>query len=125
MDNKAFQAAYTESRNGANGFYRHSLVRYFVYSDGVKECAEAGCYWLLDVIGTEIAPRIRQGINGDHGGWVVVTVKNSKAKIALEIEEGKPVFTKNISHTDMSDGKYEFEIGFDGAVVALSLITEH
>ena len=129
MDNKAFHVAYNESRNGANGFFRHSLVRFFAYSDGVKECAEAGCYWLLDIIATEFAPAIAKATYGEHHGYVVVTVSPAKsgadAEISLEFEEGKPVYTRKVNYTDMPVGKYEFEIGYDGTTVLFSLISEH
>lgn len=129
MDTQKFLNAYGESRNGANGFFRHSLVRFFAYSDGVKECAEAGCYWLLDIIATEFAPAIAKATYGEHHGYVVVTVSQAKsganAEISLEFEEGKPVYTRKVNYTDMPEGKYEFEIGYDGTNVLFTLISEH
>jgi hypothetical protein len=38
---------------GTEHYYRHSLVRSVVYTDGVKAMAEqAGAYWLIDAIAT-------------------------------------------------------------------------
>ena len=37
MNTQAFLAAYRESRNGANHFVRHPLVRSFIYSNGITK----------------------------------------------------------------------------------------
>lgn len=37
MDIEKFKLAYDESRNGANKFIRHPLVRLVAISDGLKE----------------------------------------------------------------------------------------
>jgi hypothetical protein len=126
MNEKAFRQAYELGRNGANQFFRHSLVRFFAYSDGVQEVAEAGCYWLLDIVATEIAPKIARGTyDGQHHGWVVVISKDKKAWISLEFEEGESVYTREVNYTDLPAGKFEFEIGYDGTNVLFSLISEH
>ena len=40
-----------DSFTGTTQWYRHSLFRSFLYTDGVKYLAEnAGAYWLLDLI---------------------------------------------------------------------------
>ena len=39
------------TNNGSENFYRHSLAKSFIYTDGVKEMAEkCQSYWLIDLI---------------------------------------------------------------------------
>ena len=68
-------------------FVRHPLVRSFLFSDGMQECAEAGCYWLLDVLATEIQAnsfKQKQSILC----IVQVVVKDQKCKITGEFFDG-------------------------------------
>lgn len=123
MDTDRFTAAYNESRNGANCFYRHPLVRRFQYSDGVQECAEAGCYWLLDILATELPGVMRR--HQESHGYIVVRVADGKATIAFEATEGRPLWTKAIPHTDMPAGDWTFEVSDEGHRFALILISEH
>jgi hypothetical protein len=123
MDDAAFKAAYSESRNGADYFVRHPLVRRFQYSNGVKECADAGCHWLLDIVATEIAQGMREF--GEPHGYVVVKVSKSKALITFEVEEGKPLIQRRVSWTDMPEGTWTFEIADELERTAFILTTEH
>lgn len=124
MDEAKFKAAYNESRNGANYFVRHPLVRSFQYSDGVQECAEAGCYWLLDIIATECPKPLRRSEAGVS--TVYVRVKDSKAKLSLEIGGQRPVlWDREITWTDMPEGEWQFELVDEGERFAFILITEH
>jgi hypothetical protein len=124
MNTEAFKKAYSESRNGANFFVRHPLVRIFHYSDGVQECAEAGMYWLLDVVATECLRPLREG--GEPCSILAVTVINGKAHMALSTEDDAPaIWQKDIEWTDMPDGTWTFELVDEGERFALILITEH
>lgn len=107
-----FKAAYNASRNGTDGFHFNPLYPRFRYSDGVRECAEAGCYWLLDILGTELAQHI-----SDRDGVfciVAVTVSNGKAQIKGELEDDDPEpFIREIEWTDMPEGKWTFYVDSD------------
>ncbi len=54
MNTTDFKRIYAESRNGVDQFYFHPFARSFAYSDGVKDLADTGCHWLLDILATEL-----------------------------------------------------------------------
>ena len=124
MNTQEFTAAYSEPRNGANRFIRHPLARRFIYSDGVQQCAEVGCYWLLDIVATEC---VRLTIQADVMGILHVVVKKSKAVLKLSFsDEAPPTWTKKIAHTDMPDGNWMFYLNsYDGETVSMILPTEY
>lgn len=110
MDVEAFKSAYNAGRNGANEYFRHPLVPSFLYTDGVKDCAEAGCYWLLDILATELKVPV--------GEMAVVTVrvKGSTANIRAELydDQNPPALSKQVPFTDMPEGVWFFYINNDG-----------
>ncbi len=124
MNTEAFTQAYNQSRNGANFFVRHPLARSFQFSDGVQECAEAGCYWLLDIAATEIPAVLRR--HQEPMGILYVRVSDDQAKLSLELEDDVPsAWAKTIPWTDLPEGEWVFEIVDEGERVAMILITEH
>lgn len=126
MDTEKFLAAYNASRNGCNERYRHPLVRRFVYSDGVKDCAEAGCYWLLDIIATEVMDIFKkQTVSMGFIGFVRVDVADSKATIFLDRDENEQVWSRAVDYTDMPDGRYTFMITDEGDHCFLILMSEY
>lgn len=114
MNTKQFIDAYNESRNGTDAFHFNPLYRKFLYSDGVRECAEAGCYWLLDILGTELPGAFAKRPDA-FLCIVTVTVKNESAKIVGEFDDDdeKP-YRKSINYTDMPDGEWIFYVSDDG-----------
>ena len=124
MDKQEFIRAYNESRNGANHFFFNPMYRQFSYSDGVKECAEAGCYWLLDIIGTECPAVMRKA--DEPYCLVTVTVANEKADIILTHDNDAPaLWSRRLDWTDMPEGTWEFELVDEGHRFAFILISEH
>lgn len=124
MDTAKFIAAYSQPRNGANHFVQHGLVRIFQYSDGVKECADAGCHWLLDIVATECIRSLR--IHAAGRSLVEVKVKGGVADLALTVADNKPpIWTRHIGGTDMPAGKWVFELVDEGYRFAMSLVSEH
>lgn len=108
MDETAFKAAYNESRNGADQFFRNPLYRNFLYSDGVRDCAEAGCYWLLDILGTELPLEFKKRPEALMC-VVYVKVDNGKAKVVGEWRDDDPnPWCKSIDYTDMPTGVWNF-----------------
>lgn len=116
MDEVKFKAAYNECRNGADKFYRHPLARNFAYSNGVQECAEAGCYWLLDILGTELPSVFRANEHISNMASVHVVVRNSAAHIRAEFEDDHVAWRKEVDITDLPDGDYVFLVAdeFEG-----------
>lgn len=114
MDDAKFIAAYKESRNGTNDYHFNPLYRNFLYSDGVRECAEAGCYWLLDVLGTELTRKMFAD-KASYMCIVNVVVANQRATITGEFVEGdlKP-YKREIEFTDLPEGDWVFYVSDDG-----------
>lgn len=125
MNTEAFIKAYKESRNGASFFVRHPLVRSFIFSDGMKECAEAGCYWLLDVLATEI-----QGGYFKNRGSIFCAiraeVKNQKCEITGEFFDHDPYpYKKQIVYADLPDGVWNFYLSYEDDKVICYLPSEY
>lgn len=124
MDTSTFMNAYHESRNGANHFVRHWANRNFQFSDGVEQCAEAGCMWLIDIIATECANKLRA--SGEVMGIIYIDVADSKALIEMSIQDDAPMaFSRHIDFTDMPDGKWTFYLVDEMARFALILPSEY
>ena len=123
MDADKFTCAYKESRNGTDGFTR-SFVRSFLLSDGVKECADAGCHWLTDIAATELPKALRK--TAESLGCLLVTVKNKKAKLILTGSGDVKLWAKDVSYTDMPEGGWMFYVADDGdGTVKMILPTEY
>lgn len=126
MDTDKFINAYRAGRNGTDKFYRHALVRRFVYSDGVRECADAGCHWLVDVLATELPAQFDR--HGKGSMCIVhVAVANATAEIAGEFEDNDPdPWRKHVPYTDLPTGTWDFFVVDDGsAVLSCILPTEY
>lgn len=125
MNTEKFKAAYGESRNGANQMYFSKMLPGMVYSDGVKDCAEAGIYWLLDIMATEC---VRPVLDSNRPlGILYVRVTKGATAITLELQDDvPPVWTRNIASTNLPDGKWIFYLGNDGdGKVTVILPTEY
>lgn len=124
MNTEQFIQAYNASRNGTDNFHFNPLYRTFIYSDGVKECAEAGCYWLLDILGTELPGFIRERTAGMC--VVVVTVKDGKAQIVAEAYDGDPTpYKRSVDFTDMPEGEWMFYVSDEGGRFPCILPSEY
>ena len=127
MKTEDFIRAYEESRNGANQFYRHPLVRNFAYSDGVQECAEAGCYWLIDIAATEVPAVMRK--EAETLATLIVTVTDGTAAIRLTGSGDRVLpWSKTIYVTDLPNGEWVFLIADEGGgptPFRMILITEY
>lgn len=123
MNIELFQQTYNKSRNGANEFFRHPLARRVIYSDGVHDCAEAGIYWLVDIAATELP---RHLYADGTLGVLRVSVKHSKAHMALETDDDTPpVWKKVVTYTDLPDGVWTFFLTNDGKQVTMILPSEY
>lgn len=124
MDKAAFIKAFGQSRNGANEFYFHRLAKSFHYSDGVRDCARAGCYWLLDIAAIEFPAAMRK--HEELHAILEVHVKADKTcELKLTVANDKPIWSRTIDYTDMPVGYWYFELGDETERVAMILLTEH
>lgn len=121
MNVEAFTNAYNESRNGANHFYKNPLYPKFLYSDGVQQLAEAGCYWLIDILGTELPIEFYKRVDADTC-IVKITAKNGKAVLVGEFQDNDPTaWRKFIETTDLPNGEWKLFV-FDGSSEILTCI---
>lgn len=125
MQTEEFKKIYDKTRNGANGFYRHWANKSFQYSDGVKDLAETGMHWLLDILATELPAVMR--LQPTPIALLTVTVVNNKsAELSLTFSDGKPAaWDKAIEFTDLPEGEWIFELCNEGDRIAMILVSEH
>jgi len=113
MNQEKFVTAYKESRNGTDKFYFNKLYPRFRYSDGVRDCAMAGCYWLVDVLGLEVTREMAK--RRREFTIVKVKVENEQATISCDFEEyEQEPFVKYVHTTDLPEGVWEFYISDEG-----------
>ena len=112
MNTEKFIQTYNESRNGANEFYQHPLVRKFAYSDGVRDCAECGIYWLIDIAATELPNILTE--HREYLGVLTASVKGSVANLRMTGSCDLVLWNRTIDWTDMPDGDWVFFISDDG-----------
>ena len=112
------KAVLAESRNGMNQAIRYSpLFPRFIISDGVQELVEAaGCYWLLDILASELEPKLLEAINEGEVQGVIVEIKvaldASCVLVATHDDAGLPFWQRSIDYTDFPAGDWTlFEIG--------------
>ncbi len=113
MDAQAFTQTYNKSRNGANFLVRHPLAPRFKFSDGVQDLAGVGCFWLLDILATEMVDHFRYRPD-DVLILVKVVVKDDEALITASARDDDPAgWRREITFTDMPEGEWSFIVGQD------------
>lgn len=110
MKTEEFKRVYGESRNGCNSFIRHPLVRSFAISDGVRDLADTGCWWLTDILATELPAVFRQQADVSNTCIVKVVVADGVGLITAEFVDDLVAWKKAGIHTDLPDGEWLFYI---------------
>lgn len=91
---------------GTEQYHVQPLYRRMQYTDGIAFIAETcGAYWLLDILGTEIHPKLEK-----WGGFLVIklhTTDDSKMSITVTDGDYKKLYQKNIDYTDFPKGELE------------------
>ena len=98
---KTLTAADLRQFTGSENWYRHSLVRSVLYTDGAKYLAEhGGAYWLLDEIA--LAQRHNKRVAGEEfQHWkLAVNLDQHKGVLTCDDGNGNIVFSKRIPFTD-------------------------
>lgn len=100
---------------GTDNWYRHSLCRNIVYTDGVKYLAEtAGAYWLIDKVATnQLEPKIRRE---EFQCWRLV-VRGREADLIADDGNGNIIHRELIEFTDFPLDKIELWV--EGNVILL------
>lgn len=104
MNIEALHKAINEVRNGANFFVRHPLCRNVQYSDGVQEVAKEGCYWVLELLATELPDKFKLNEEVSNQCIIKVRANGSRAQITAEFDDGIIAWRKAVEYTDLPDG---------------------
>ena len=84
---------------GSEQWYRHSLVRNVLYTDGAKYVADAaGAYWLLDEI--TFGQRLRAIAAEEFQVWRLAVNPDQTATLTCDDGNGRIVFDKLLDYTD-------------------------
>jgi len=95
---------------GSENIYDHRLTK-LRYTDGARAFAiNAGAYWFIDIVGTEILP-----MNLEFGVVKLVS-KDNAASVVVEDGNGNPSWTKKIEFTDCPEGVWSFYL-IDGTLL--------
>jgi hypothetical protein len=131
----ALRAVMGSYLGGSDRKFRHPFNRRFIYTEGMKAAAdEAGAYWLLDIVATEVAPVCfkQWDAAGQPGSMFVVRVKDTAATLELTFsDDAPPAWQRKIDYTDFPEGTWTFELAMDGIVAApqtvlvMLLLQEH
>lgn len=114
---QAIQEVLQEPRNGANKAIRYSLLfRRFFITDGAQQLAEAaGCYWLLDILASELEPLLLKAINTGEVATVHVylhKVEGCQAAMLRAVHGDGELWVKAVKSTDFPAGDWHlFEVG--------------
>ena len=97
---KTLSAADLAQFTGTEQWYRHSINRSILYSEGAQHVAEhGGAYWLLDEIAL-IQPYDRNVAAEEFQVWTLTVRPDKTATLACDDGNGNVVFSKEIPYTD-------------------------
>jgi hypothetical protein len=85
---------------GSEQFYRHSINRTVIYTEGARHVADTGgAYWLLDEIAL-IQPHDARVAGEEFQVWTLRVHPDRTATLVCEDGNDHVVFSKRIPHTD-------------------------
>jgi len=103
MTTKTFTPDDLRQFTGTQTYYRHWLK--FMYTDGVKHFADqAGAYWFLDIVGTEIF-QLRE-----KEDFIVISMKVKEGQAVITADDGnnRVLWDRDIEYTDCPEGLWRF-----------------
>ena len=85
---------------GSDNWYRHSINRAVLYTDGAKFLADqGGAYWLLDIIA--IAQQHDATVSGEEFQvWKLKVNEDRSASLVCDDGNDNIVYTQHIEYTD-------------------------
>ena len=100
MTTKTLNASDLVNFTGSENWYRHSINRTVLYTDGAQHVAEhGGAYWLLDTIA--IAQRHEKTVAGEEFQVRKLTVREDRtASLVCGDGNDNIVYTQHIEYTD-------------------------
>jgi hypothetical protein len=94
---------------GSEEFFRHSINRNLIYTEGVKYVAEgAGAFWLLDAIA--IANFIEPTLKDEEFQTWVLTKKGNAATLVADDGNNRVLYTQAIDYTDFPLDSIKFYV---------------
>ncbi|UGY13760.1 hypothetical protein HAP48_0035090 [Bradyrhizobium septentrionale] len=101
---------------GAGQWFRHSLMRSMVYTEGVQYLAETGgAYWLVDKVATlQLEPKVKAE---DFQSWTLKVAQDRTAVLTCDDGNGNVVHSETIDWTDFPLD--EVELWVEGNVILL------
>lgn len=109
---------------GTENYYLHPFAS-VAHTDGVNHFAtEAGAFWFIDILATEVANLIRGGEDFIH---VKMVVKDRGAVITADDGNDKVLWSKDILFTDCPEGEWRFYMapGGPSGIITLMLPSEY
>ncbi|WP_412476619.1 DUF6876 family protein [Flavobacterium sp. TBRC 19031] len=99
-DTKQFTKTDLTQFTGTENWYRHSIVRTVLYTDGIKFLAEqSGAYWLIDEIAFN--QNIKSVTAQEFQVWKLkVDLEKSQAVLTCDDGNNNIVYKKHIQYTD-------------------------
>ncbi|MCA1452856.1 hypothetical protein I6F35_06425 [Bradyrhizobium sp. BRP22] len=101
---------------GTEQWFRHSLMRTILYTEGVQYLAESGgAYWLLDKVATwQLEPRVKAE---PFQSWKLKVNENRTATLTCDDGKGNIVHSEAIDWTDFPLD--QIELWVEGNVILL------
>jgi hypothetical protein len=113
-------------RNGANQLYHHPLLKSWRHSDAVGDCWQAGYYWLMAILATELRQWMKSQKDLFQGTLTVFVSGNQKATLQALGSDGEgPSWTRDGEYTDMPEGNWMFYIANEGERFVTILPSEY
>jgi len=92
---------------GSEQWYRHSIVRKVLYTDGAQYVAESGgAYWLIDEIA--FGQSESKIATAEFQVWWLKVNADQTAILSCEDGNGRTVFNKHIEYADFPFDKISF-----------------
>jgi hypothetical protein len=129
-DCKTLKAADLQQFHGTENWYRHSLLRNLLYTDGVKYVAEAGgAYWLIDLIASHQVGIRKKAFHDpifriEFQTWTL-TVTGKSAVATCDDGDGLIMAKQVIEFTDFPLASIKLFCTFDGEHYFLMLPSEY
>lgn len=92
---------------GTETWFRHSLNRKMLYTEGVQFFAEKaghGAYWFLDIVATELMMLHKE----EPFLAITLASKDGKATITADDGNDRVLYTREIEYTDCPPGDWKF-----------------
>ncbi len=100
-DTKTLSAGDLRQFTGSENWYRHSLVRSVLYTDGAKYLADhGGAYWLLDQIALAQRHDTRLAAEEFQLWKLIVDQEDDSAELTCDDGNGRILYREDIAFTD-------------------------